>query len=328
MANYRAITNHEEWQVESPVPYAIGEKDLLKFSQEESVLFFLKKQSPEVVPAAISANPEEELTPETLQQGYIAFPEDPVTVSSGVQPMQGLGASVGQWNGQQSRVVQDFSPVRPMTSGLEPQIRTTSGLTTPPQFSSFIHPGLQRSFSTSARSDMMQGIPLAATPPGPYHSSLMPSHGYQSPVPNMGQQGIVRAAMSQQHPPQNLQQQVALASPVTMAAYPVTTLTQMTEAGAIQPGRTVPFASVAESSARQEVNQQHAQLDVPVPGQGDFPPRTVNHICASVITAADPITSQSTRTEAEQVTTAAVVCALPSPVPSLAGGDGARQSVA
>lgn len=144
MANYRAITNHEEWQVESPVPYIIGEKDLLKFSQEESVLFFLKKQSPEVasmqntvgqMAAAISANPEEELTLETLQQGYISFPEDPVAVSRGVQPMQGLGASVGQWNSQLSRVViPDVSPVRPKTSSLEPrQDHFRVGSTTPVQ---------------------------------------------------------------------------------------------------------------------------------------------------------------------------------------------------
>lgn len=79
------------------MPYKIGEKDLFKFFQEESLLYFLKKQSPDVaslpntagqMAAAMSANPEEELSPETLQQGYISFPED--RVSSGVQPMQGL----------------------------------------------------------------------------------------------------------------------------------------------------------------------------------------------------------------------------------------------
>ena len=36
MASVRAIVNHAEWQVESPVPFKIGEKDLFKFSQEES----------------------------------------------------------------------------------------------------------------------------------------------------------------------------------------------------------------------------------------------------------------------------------------------------
>lgn len=75
------------------MPYKIGEKDLFKFS----LMYFLKKQSLEVaslpntvwqMAASMSANPEEELTLETLQQGYILFPEDPV--SSRVQPMLGL----------------------------------------------------------------------------------------------------------------------------------------------------------------------------------------------------------------------------------------------
>lgn len=97
----------------------------------------------------VSANPAEKLTPETLQQRYISFPEDPVAISSGVQSLQGLGASVEQWNGQPSHAISDFSPAGSKTSGLGQQVRTTSGLAAPPQFSPFIHSGLQRSFSTT-----------------------------------------------------------------------------------------------------------------------------------------------------------------------------------
>ena len=38
-----------EWMVESPAPYKIGDADMRKFSQEESILFFLRKQAGELV---------------------------------------------------------------------------------------------------------------------------------------------------------------------------------------------------------------------------------------------------------------------------------------
>lgn len=281
MASVRAIVNRAEWQVESPVPFKIGEEDLFKFSQEESLLYFLKKQSPEVASlpnkvwqmvAAISANPEEELTPETLQQGYISFPEDPV--SSWVQC--GTEVGVGQWSGQPFRVLSDFSPVRPKTRRLEQPVRTTSGSAAPPQFSPFIHPGLQRSFSSPSRNDMIPLVPMAANPPGPFHPSSMHSPEYQIPVASMGQQGADKAAVSVLCPPVNLQTACGLDKSSTMAAYPVTTFTQISMTGANQPGTAVTRASVAESSARtQEINQtsaavHHTQLHVPIPEHMDF----------------------------------------------------------
>ena len=43
--------DHEhEWMVESSAPYKIGDADMKKFTQEESILFFLRKQSGETVP--------------------------------------------------------------------------------------------------------------------------------------------------------------------------------------------------------------------------------------------------------------------------------------
>ena len=37
------ITNHDEWIVVSTVSYKIGEEDMAKFTQEECLLYFLKK---------------------------------------------------------------------------------------------------------------------------------------------------------------------------------------------------------------------------------------------------------------------------------------------
>ena len=54
-ARQMGITNHQEWIEASTIPYKIGETDMLKFSQEESMLFYLKKQSVESSPALSSA---------------------------------------------------------------------------------------------------------------------------------------------------------------------------------------------------------------------------------------------------------------------------------
>ena len=54
-AKQMGITNHQEWIEASTIPYKIGETDMLKFSQEESMLFYLKKQSGESSPALSSA---------------------------------------------------------------------------------------------------------------------------------------------------------------------------------------------------------------------------------------------------------------------------------
>ena len=53
------ITNHDEWIVVSTVPYKIGEEDMAKFTQEESLLYFLKKQSGEVMPGEETSASEE-----------------------------------------------------------------------------------------------------------------------------------------------------------------------------------------------------------------------------------------------------------------------------
>ena len=54
-ARQMGITNHQEWIEASTIPYKIGETDMLKFSQEESMLFYLKKRSGESSPALSSA---------------------------------------------------------------------------------------------------------------------------------------------------------------------------------------------------------------------------------------------------------------------------------
>ena len=78
-----AVTNHQEWMEASPIPYKIGETDLLKLSQEESVVFFLKKQSGEQSPVTATvevlqmsaASPDQlarVLSSDTLLLGYIS----------------------------------------------------------------------------------------------------------------------------------------------------------------------------------------------------------------------------------------------------------------
>lgn len=50
-ADQMGVTKDHEhkWMVESPAPYKIGDADMRKFSQEESILFFLRKQAGELV---------------------------------------------------------------------------------------------------------------------------------------------------------------------------------------------------------------------------------------------------------------------------------------
>ena len=38
------VTNHQKWIIASPMPYKIDGADMKKFSQEESLMYFLKKQ--------------------------------------------------------------------------------------------------------------------------------------------------------------------------------------------------------------------------------------------------------------------------------------------
>ena len=61
-AKQMSITNHREWMVASTVPYRISEVDMLKYSQE-SILFFLRKQSGESVPTG--AAPQMPAPPKT-----------------------------------------------------------------------------------------------------------------------------------------------------------------------------------------------------------------------------------------------------------------------
>ncbi|MEW8446187.1 MAG: hypothetical protein AB2661_20065, partial [Candidatus Thiodiazotropha sp.] len=124
-----------------------------------------------------------------------------------------------------------------------------------------------------------------------------------------------------------------MTSPVTMAASSVNNCPQMALTGANQPGRTIPFGSIAESSVRaQEVNKasvavQHIQLHVPVPEHVDFTSQTTNHVNASDTLMTFPTITQSARTGAVQVTTSPVVSVSSPPVVSLVGADGTRQSM-
>ncbi|MEW8644208.1 MAG: hypothetical protein AB2609_19455, partial [Candidatus Thiodiazotropha sp.] len=92
MAKARSITDHREWEIVSPTPCKITDSDLQKFSQEESLVFFLKKQAsvttaiPRTVSNMVASNSDvlgNSLSEETLRRGYI----DPTPVSMApVQP--------------------------------------------------------------------------------------------------------------------------------------------------------------------------------------------------------------------------------------------------
>ena len=71
-ARQMGITNHQEWIEASTIPYKIGETDMLKFSQEESMLFYLKKQSGESSPALSSAAQTSTTVP-AQPTGHLSF---------------------------------------------------------------------------------------------------------------------------------------------------------------------------------------------------------------------------------------------------------------
>ena len=71
-ARQMGITNHQEWIEASTIPYKIGETDMLKFSQEESMLFYLKKQSGESSPA-LSSTAQTSTTVPAQPTGQLSF---------------------------------------------------------------------------------------------------------------------------------------------------------------------------------------------------------------------------------------------------------------
>ena len=92
MTKARNITNHQEWEIVSSTPCRITDSDLQKFSQEESLVLFVKKQEsvttaiPRNVSNMVVSNSDvlgKSVSEETLRRGYI----DPTPVSMApVQP--------------------------------------------------------------------------------------------------------------------------------------------------------------------------------------------------------------------------------------------------
>ena len=58
----------------SPVPYQIGETDLLTFTQEESLLFFLKKQAGEQSQVETMVEPMRAASPDQFADPDIGYP--------------------------------------------------------------------------------------------------------------------------------------------------------------------------------------------------------------------------------------------------------------
>ena len=80
MASVKGVSKHAEWQQVSPVSYCISDSDLLKFSQEQSLLYYLKKLANVTTPLQKSVSKmvtastdmlARSLSAETLQQGFI-----------------------------------------------------------------------------------------------------------------------------------------------------------------------------------------------------------------------------------------------------------------
>ena len=109
MAAARKIVDHSPWMVESTNPYPVGDMDMVKLSQEESLKFFLKRttqrQSP-LINAGLnklqSGSLETDISEETLRTGVVSVPA-PVTqmaAPSMVPQSQMMGAPI-YWYPQQ-----------------------------------------------------------------------------------------------------------------------------------------------------------------------------------------------------------------------------------
>ena len=76
----------QEWMVESPAPYKIGDADMKKFTQEESILFFLGKQAGELV-SNVRPHQMSVPTPNSMTAPSTSHPMQ--TMSQLVSPMAG-----------------------------------------------------------------------------------------------------------------------------------------------------------------------------------------------------------------------------------------------
>ncbi|MEW8446107.1 MAG: hypothetical protein AB2661_19655, partial [Candidatus Thiodiazotropha sp.] len=175
MATSRGILNHDEWQVENPVPYRVGEKDLLKFSQEQSLLCYLQRQSPQtvqqsnatgVVDIQVPDDPAEILTAETLNQGFISIPEE--------NSQGGAQLIPGQWSGRQLNILS------PGTNSMAQQ-GTTPLMVLPQRSNQVSHAGQLRNLQPVApRLPMM--TPPAVYYPSPVSSPLLAQEGSTSRI--------------------------------------------------------------------------------------------------------------------------------------------------
>ena len=78
MAASRQIVDHTPWLVASSDPYRITEMDYRKFTQDESLNFFLEKQKQSPLSAVVNkmaaGTLERDISTETLNAGYISMP--------------------------------------------------------------------------------------------------------------------------------------------------------------------------------------------------------------------------------------------------------------
>ena len=193
------ITNHQEWIIASPMPYKIGEADMKKFSQEESLMYFLKKQSGESLPAEVAATAEGT----QLANQMPVVSQDSRTVILGGQPTIYPGPSdamcqqpqmLNQLPGMQNPTIiwQSGQPVlSPVTN---PRVTRQTEWTEEPvptynaqpivvpnqQLKQFMSPQMIRSTSTPQQPVICGQWPVS------YQIGIMGNAGSQSVSPQMG----------------------------------------------------------------------------------------------------------------------------------------------
>ena len=205
MASVRGVTNHAEWQQVSPIPYSISDSDLLKFSQEESLLYYLKKMANVTTPLQKSVSQmvaastdllASSLSAETLQQGFIEATPASMSPIQSQQPAElsitehqgaaelaipasttsGVSEDIAEWlGGQTSNSINGVGASQKKVSPT--MVQSAMGFASPPQKSLVANVGVPQAGSRSEQSFNL----MVATPPTP-RLLTPPRHLMRSPV--------------------------------------------------------------------------------------------------------------------------------------------------
>ena len=151
MCSQRQIQDSSPWKVVSPNPYAITETDMQKLSQEESLRFFLERQTRQQSPLdeglskLIAGTLDADLTEDTLRTcvipmtstGTIQIPVPATTATT--QPDRGIGQALPSFQGMQQTAIQGVPPQQwPANSSLAIFQHPTTAQTWNPFMMSFM----------------------------------------------------------------------------------------------------------------------------------------------------------------------------------------------